>query len=184
MSSDKHEKLSALIDNEANRFEARGLFSDMLKDEHEMGRWERYHLIRATLRGELPQTVDTGFCQSLMERIHNDVETQTAAARNWLRPAMGGLAIAASVALVSLVGFNLTGEQEPLLGEPLASLPSPDPEPQVKGDSSERPLTLASDRSPTPGQLRMSRYLMNHMDAAPGQGMSPAIRIVADMGQE
>ena len=62
MSKEKlQESLSALMDNEASEFEFRRILKESEVNPDLKKKWERYHMLSASIRGELDSRVNAGF---------------------------------------------------------------------------------------------------------------------------
>jgi sigma-E factor negative regulatory protein RseA len=107
----EHSQLSALADGELNQHESDLLLRRLSRDHRLSSQWQRYHLIRACLQSEASLAIQpSGSLQQRVSQAISDepvmVDSLTArVARRWLQPAAGA-AIAASVAVVAVVGLN------------------------------------------------------------------------------
>lgn len=101
------EELSALIDNELSELEERRLLKTLAADAGLRDTWGRYHLIRAALRRELDVMSAPGLASRVMAGL--TAQSPAGAAFVWrpLAKVAGSLAIAATVAAVTLVGLQL-----------------------------------------------------------------------------
>ena len=102
MSQYEKESLSALLDNAADDLELRRLLVSCESNPELMRTWERYNLAQSLLH-------DSGVAVSatLSERIQQELEAEpTPRAVSGLRHKLSKMAIAASVALVVIVGFR------------------------------------------------------------------------------
>jgi len=115
MSMNKHvnESLSALMDGECNDKEQERLLNEISGIEHSelKAKWGRYHLISDGLQGGVP-LLGSNFAVSIREAIENEPVVlapralkSTKVQNKWLK-GVAGFAIAASVALVSIVGLR------------------------------------------------------------------------------
>jgi sigma-E factor negative regulatory protein RseA len=100
MNEQIHEQLSALMDGELERDQARFLIKRIATDNELPMRWSRYHVVRQTLRRQ-EVTIVAGFADGVMARIDLEAGTRSGGG-HWLRWGAGG-AIAASVAVAALV---------------------------------------------------------------------------------
>jgi sigma-E factor negative regulatory protein RseA len=100
MNEQIHEQLSALMDGELERDQARFLLKRIATDDSLPLRWSRYHVTRQTLRRQEVMIV-SGFADSVMARIDLEAGVRTSGG-HWLRWGAGS-AIAASVAVAALV---------------------------------------------------------------------------------
>jgi sigma-E factor negative regulatory protein RseA len=107
------EQLSAFLDNELSEFEERRLLGEIDRDPALRETWERYHLIRAAMRDELDLAADPATARRVTNGIEKDrLEKQR---MHWLRPTAkmaGTLAIAASVAALTIVGLYTLNRQD------------------------------------------------------------------------
>lgn len=190
---DKHELLSAFVDEEASEFEVQRLCRELLNDEHQRARLGRYHLIRDALRDNLPPKIDTNFAAGVMAVIDREpsaaVAADTAGWRTRLLNPAAGFGLAASIAVCAVLGFQSYNDSSSP-GMPAATVaqinPSPAPSTsnsqllrQVDTDSSamaEAPqVSLASNPEVA---ARLNSYLVNHSEYAPSRGMMPYARVV------
>lgn len=112
------EKISALCDAELDPREQEDLFRALRVDPDLRKTWERYHLMRAAVRRELDTLVSPALADRIAQRIHAEPDpsllyriTLTPAARS-----LGGLALAASVAAVAILGLQWALPRAPLGG--------------------------------------------------------------------
>lgn len=104
MSDTFDEQISQFIDDEMSVDESDFFVRRLEREESARQRFMRYHLIGAAIRGETiePGTVELG--RRLGEALESDSEYLQ---HSWLRRLAAGAGIAASIALISLVGFRL-----------------------------------------------------------------------------
>lgn len=118
MPSKKQDWLSAAIDQQGLNDEQ---LDDLLQDQELQDRFERYHLMGSVIRKELPEQVQTDFCQQFAEKLSQEPVHQLqpshgllhrvksgvrrAANSEWLKPS-AQTAIAAGVALMAVVGVQ------------------------------------------------------------------------------
>jgi len=118
------EWVSAAVDGEIDEQTLAELAAD--KDSHEQ--WRDYHMIGDAMRGELPKTIHLDLSANIAAAIENeptiiapvkretpnDVKVKTAGLSNVIPmfKQFGQYAIAASVALVAVVGVQNYGHQE------------------------------------------------------------------------
>ena len=185
------EQISALMDSELDEPRARALCAQ-LKSEETSDCWAAYHLIGDALRNEC--LAQRGFAQRFAERLAAEPTVLapgyklTAEGRGgfgWsqslrARPWHYGMAAAASIAAVGLVGWF--GMQEFNLGPGLREVAS--------ARSAGTALATAADTR-AGGQVTrrlqnvgISPYLLVHQEYSPTtamQGVRPYVRTVADM---
>jgi sigma-E factor negative regulatory protein RseA len=188
--TDSTEAISALMDGEAEDADA----LDVLIQNGSLRRtWGRYHMISDCLGGRLPAQLD----RRLADRVAAAIRSEPAivapaperAPRQLLRP-LAGLAIAASVAAVAILGVQQQRADDTGVSPavPVAAVTAPEKAPAAQ----QRQFTLASGGTtvappqarPAAGGInpRLNRYLVNYNEYrrnAAVQGMLPYVRIVA-----
>ena len=191
MIDEKLEQISALVDDEleqGSRFALHALATDGAYQ----GVWGRYHLIGECLRGHLPARVDLQLAGRISKALHDDPVLR--GSHRWqrlLKPA-AGLAIAATVAAVAVLGVRQIGSGPAATAmPPLASNPpatnndyqtvtvTAGPVPQQPARNYSTPVDDA--------QSRLNRYLVNYNEYranAGVQGTLPYVRIVAHEVEE
>lgn len=191
MNDEKLEQISALVDDElehGSRFVLRALATD----EAQKGVWGRYHLIGECLRGHLPARVDMQFAGRIRKALHDEPAVQRSHRFPRLLKPVTGMAIAATVAAVAILGIRQIGSG------PAATATSPIAYNSPAGTNSDYqtvtvtagPVPQQSVRSyttPDDAQSRMNRYLVNYNEyrANSGvQGTMPYVRIVAHEAEE
>ena len=131
MSEEKRQRLSALVDGELPWARAVGALDDVLGDDGLKRCWERYHLIGDVLRREHGDAD----AANLAERVHTAVavEPSQLVKRRFLsqirapvmRP-LAGIALAASVATVAIIGVR-TFNQDPTAPPTVVATPADSP---------------------------------------------------------
>jgi len=97
------ETLSALMDGEAEELEVRRVLRELSGNSDLRAKWQRYQLASAAMRKDLPKGV-----VDVSARISAALECEPAlkpSITSWFKP-LGKLAIAASVAVVAVVGVQ------------------------------------------------------------------------------
>jgi anti-sigma factor RsiW len=175
------EQLSALADGELGPDETRFLLRRLEAEPALAAQWQRLHLVRASLRGELGPLADAGFAAAVAARLPS--AAAPAAVRGWRRTALGG-AIAAGVAALALFAI---APQQPAApgGVPVLA----DVAPVRTGDLARQlPAQRVSDRAWTPLPVaapidpRLESYYLRHGGAAaasPRGGFIPYVYVVA-----
>ncbi|MBI4005319.1 MAG: sigma-E factor negative regulatory protein [Gammaproteobacteria bacterium] len=192
MNENYREQISALMDGELENMSPSIL--KRLSDNHEHRQiWCRYHLIGESLRGNLPRHIDQKLADRVGEAIKN--EPNNLAPRftviRFIKPVMG-FAIAASVAVVAILGVRQTGTSPSITPtQPIAVHQPEITSPQLATLSKEQETQQASHAYKLPADAtamaRLNRYLVNYNEYrtnAGVQGMLPYVRIVADEGEE
>jgi sigma-E factor negative regulatory protein RseA len=188
------ERVSALVDSELTSFESRRLITELEKDAALKERWGRYHLIGDVLRDEMPREVDLSFASKVMDRINEEVAPGSLSIKEnaWLKP-LAGVAITATVAVVSLLGLkNLTSEGG-LSPEQIAASERAAPTQPVVADTGAngmvQPVSIEKSNiegsqgkaeilKPVMSDPRMNSYLATHAEFAAGPGILPRVRVI------
>lgn len=153
------EKISALMDGGLSTSEVDGAVQSLCADELLREQWQRMHLVRDIMQGESPSNyLGSDFSAGVMEALDDDAtpvllpetnvvaidfaakQTTSKSSRTWMRPVVG-LAIAASVAMVSVVGLR-TLQEPSAAGLPLVV--SNEQETEFISESSGSPLAFQS----------------------------------------
>jgi sigma-E factor negative regulatory protein RseA len=190
MTVTKNERLSALVDSEAEGFEVRRLLDELARNKQDMALWERYHLIGDAVRGGLNHAARPGFADAVMARIADEAESVPVAGavgRRLVKP-VAGVAMAASVAVAVLVGVvNLTGGEDPAVpavAEAENTIPPPAQRAAPAADAG--PVIAASSTSRSRPALepleasdaRIHSFIVNHAEHGAGRGLMPYVRVV------
>lgn len=113
-------EVSALMDNELTRHECDNAVAGLARQNDMRRLWQRYHLMRTALRHEPHYPVSADLADRIAARIHTDaIPAKNIVSRlRWPSPArrsaaygtaykgVAGLALAASVAAVAIVGVR------------------------------------------------------------------------------
>lgn len=175
------------------------VIDELTRDRSGQDTWWRYHLISDVLRHEAIDLVHRDLTGIISARIKNEpaiLAPHSFSRRNWIKP-VAGFAIAASVAVVAILGIQQKGEDivsHPQVTGTVAGLPTAA---AVAGKSSTAPESrqfkvparLASVETleeiiiPQPANSRMNSYLLNYNEYRTTetrmQGMLPYVRIIA-----
>jgi len=175
MSEKARENLSALMDGELEGAEAVRLLNGIIQDSGLKTTWEQYHLISDALRNNLPPVAE----RDLLDRVRLLVDSEPVVLRRsavWktsLRP-VAGFALAASVAVVAVLGFRgITQEGAPGRSQTIARI-----EPQVVPGRQIAGVRWNLNRPAV--EARLNDYLVSHSQHSGTvmQGMLPYARIV------
>ena len=96
-----HEELSAFMDGELGREQARFLLRRIDRDNAALRRWDSYHLAQASMQRNLPLLSSAGFATRIAARIAAQ-PLPASSGTPWMRWSARG-AIAAAVAVAALV---------------------------------------------------------------------------------
>ncbi|HHJ14958.1 MAG TPA: hypothetical protein ENJ79_11420 [Gammaproteobacteria bacterium] len=181
MSDEIREQLSALADDELGELERPLLLGRLQREPQLRECLGRYHLIGELMRGA-GRSAGLGIAGRVQSALAAEAALRQRRAVTWWRP-LAGLAVAASVALVAVLG--VTGRQDAPSGtSPLASAQVPADglvQAQATGPETARPEQW--DRIEPRVDRRLSGYLVNHSEFAINrgvQGVLPYARVVSD----
>ena len=172
MSKDTREHLSALVDGEISSDTSRFLVKRLGSDVELRATWARYHLVRDCLRHQEGEIAHDDLCARISKAIENEqVEMQKPpVSRRWLKP-VGGMAIAASVALmaISTVGPGIQGTPfstgDVAEESPVEQFTSPQSLTRAPASSQ---VSLSNGRSQN--DRAMDAYLLRHYQASGATG--------------
>ena len=190
MNEKKLEALSALMDGEAFASDAATL-DGWSRDEGLRATWGRYHMISDSMRGNLPRYFDPALAIRISVALRNEpavLAPDAATPRPWLKP-LAGMAIAASVAALAVVGVQISRTESPGAG-PGQSVANQLPANYggsggqinlAAGNGVTRSLRPADPTSRV--DARLNRYLINYNEQRSNdavQGMPPYVRVIAE----
>ena len=175
--TDEHmkEKLSALVDNELDELEERRVLAALESDTPLRQTWQRYHLARSILQGDLSAAAALDVSEELAKRIAADPSAATIFQPHKAIRFVGTLAIAASVAAIAIVGVQWLYQSPPA---PLALVADSKPAPAAI----VRAVTTSSDAGDEETVNALNAYLVEHEEFAstPGiGGMMSYVRVVS-----
>jgi sigma-E factor negative regulatory protein RseA len=170
MTQKLREQISALCDHELPEGEHELLLRRFSVEKSLRLHWERYHLIGAALRKELPAVDSRG----LADRVMASLQTEAAPVPEQPRVMPGlvrgfaGMAIAATVAVVAIVGIGRGSAHRPGAGEIV-------PSSLARGETS--PVNLLNDANWTgqnaPVQASLDDALVDQEGVSPALGKHP-----------
>ena len=182
MSEKRKEQLSALVDGELlSHIEP--AVDEMLKTAELKDSWARYHLIRDTLKQNVPPQLDFSFGQRVSASIASEptILAPTGSTNTLLKP-IAGFAIAASVAVMAILGTQQNQDDVSSEEQTIVSL-----QPQTMTNSAPlRTVSLSdsgisSDRELDESRARLNNYMLNyneHRSQSGFQGVLPHVRTV------
>lgn len=94
-------KISAFMDGEVGDFEARSTLKEIAADAELKRKWQRYHLASAAMHDDLPDKM-----VDLSSRIRSAIDIEARPRRSLLAGPLGRVAIAASVAVLTVLGVQ------------------------------------------------------------------------------
>lgn len=173
----RDERVSALMDGEIDGSDIDRALSDLKQDAELSARWNRYHLISDSLRNDLPTQIDP----RLADRISGLIAAEPIyiGAHHWGKkpgPAWikqaAGLAVAASVTAVAILGTQALYQDEPGNAPAIANASPPS---TASAPANPRRLPdnfeLAAYRQPPSSPLppaRFNQLLINHQQLQAG----------------
>lgn len=172
------EQISALADGELPDAEQELLLRRLAAEPALRQEWQRIHLMRDALHNELPAQLSPSLAERVMAAIEHEpapvAEPAWRSAARRLGKPLAGLAVAASVAALAIIGLEQTFGPG---SEPSA------PAPQVASlDPTQAPAPQAQEGTrwdqPQAGN-RLNAYLVNHSEHAGSSlpGMMNYVRI-------
>lgn len=104
-----NEQMSELMDDESLDAD---ILDKLIHDDEMKKTWNRYHIIRDCLRGKLPEDISRDLSSQVSSNLKSDVTflIPEKKARQFKAKAVVGFAIAASVAVVTVLGFQSNKE--------------------------------------------------------------------------
>jgi sigma-E factor negative regulatory protein RseA len=166
------DRISAFMDGETRRHEARQAILHLKQDQEYCESWNTFHLIGDVMRGD-PLLRD-GFTVRLRSRLQQE-PTVLAPRFSWRKPVSLALSAAASLAAVAVI-LTLVFTDNPLQPQPqLAAVPKPETTGSIQTAALPQPVPAAN-------QSRVNKYLMAHQEFSPStalQGVAPYVRTVS-----
>ena len=181
------ETLSAFLDGETSELETRRVMRDI--DDSELDTLARWQLASDVMHGQASMAVPAGFNASLSAALAD--EAVPARRPAWLG-GMARLAVAASVAAATVVGWQTWEGSQAVNGSAAPALAAAAPDNRISRPFCETSLVSqafkTSNVTATPAtavpvsQPRVNNMLLRHSDFAArhsGQGMMPFARLVS-----
>jgi len=172
------QKLSAFIDAETDELEERRVLNALTEDEELRATWERYHLARAAIQEELDDVLAPGLADRVMQQLQHAPAVAPPGRLRRIAPetvfkALGAAAIAASVAVIAIVGLQTLNEPT---GHSAAHVAIND---LSQGEYIRAGATRWDTRQPEV-ESALNVYLVEHNEfASTGMnGMLPYVRVV------
>jgi len=185
MSELERESLSALLDGETDELELRRILQKSETDSSLLETWERYNLVHSVLTAEAVP-VSSGFASGVADKLANEpllsltANSSTAGTSDssnvvtW-RQNISKLAIAASVALVFVFGFQTANQPNPpsIAGSDSAAASAPASSPDATQESG---FVLATTRKVEPDPMALQR-LTDYLSSAMTTKQDEPVRI-------
>ena len=185
MTNSFEERISGLVDGELHDADRADAIDTLLHNDSARQCWERYHLISDAMKRNLPAAMDKGFANSVMAALKDEPTVLAPPRRevSTFTKRVAGLAVAASVAAIGVLGVQFMYQEDGLVTAPdqiaqlqpsQSSAGNPALQSSVQLVSQEA-IPLTSRRIPP----NLNRYLLDHSQQTAGvQGIVPYARIV------
>lgn len=190
-----HQQLSAFLDGELERDQARFLVKRLPADAELSARWQRWHMVRDCLRGQTSAPLRSDFAARIALAIQDEAAPSRGFAAVALRWA-GGFAVAASVAVAALLAVS-PGEapvpssgmvaSQPAVTAPAQVAPSPYREQDLRPPLLIDAQTVSAESGAIGPVVRLDprieSYLVRHNEAAAaqGRGLAPYATLVTPL---
>ncbi len=184
MSEERKEKVSALVDGELD-IGSQSTIDNLLQTPSLQASWARYHLISDSLQKHIPAAIDTG----LADRISADIQKEPtilaprAGSKNVILKPLAGLAIAASVAAMAILGIQQNREGVDHQGQQMVSFAPPKTANVMVARQATLPTPTEAEvrQVKANARARLNSYLVNYNEYRTNsgyQGMLPYARTV------
>ncbi len=202
--TDQNEKLSLLLDNYSDG-DVDSIIDEVVGDINLQYRTRRYQMIGEAMRNELPWAIDPDFHRIVMTQIHDQAvmfdPAPTVAQKSVLRRSLqnwvtlkfaGGLAVAASVALVTVTLWQSVEQPSGQFDDELVSSAGQQKIQKLAGQQFQAGVIPVSIKVQTGGmrwkvgntapadvmQQKLNAYLINHTEQSNSvQGLIPQARV-------
>lgn len=162
-----NEKISALMDAELDKLEERRVLETLARDADLRRTWERYHLARAAMTNQLDYVAPSRVAEGVYAQLQHVPLVVDRGRNRWV----GGLAVAASIAALAIIGL-------PALQRPDAPTT---PTLAVNTFTPTGSRASATEVPDEPREGRLNAYLVGHNEFMPTAGMGgmlPYVRVV------
>ncbi|QMU61111.1 MAG: hypothetical protein GKR92_05100 [Gammaproteobacteria bacterium] len=176
------ELLSRILDEDVSEFETQRILKEMQSDNELRVKLHRYNLIGHAMRNELPKQIDQNFVHNVMSRLDDEdmdvpelnvvIKSEKDSGR--FKTAIG-LAIAASVAVVSFVSFQNYMQTKNEITPAAVVADRVVEESDIQRVSSEDLQNFISNPE---AAASFNSYIMNHAEYASPRVSVPHVRIV------
>jgi sigma-E factor negative regulatory protein RseA len=183
MNESSRENLSSLMDGELDRKGRKFLLRRLAADADMKGCWNRMHTVRACLHQERLATAD--LVSRVADALDGEAAPQRSLGARLMRPVAGG-AIAASVAVMAIVGINASMLEQ----QQSASAPNTDEPGFVSRSTSlDEPFTQSAvpvsySEDTRAQRQRIGGYVLRHNQAAGSTGFVSWVPIVTEMNEQ
>lgn len=172
----QREQLSALLDDEASDLEVRRVLRDM--NAADLVTWGRWQLARDLMNGQRPGRVPDGFAAGVAAQLDSRQDSPS----GWMAR-MGRMAVAASVAAATVVGWQYYSGPESVGGTPTVAASQESRLNAPVGETSLVSGGVASgDKAATQDSRHLDGMVLRHNDLSArhsGQGVTPYARLIS-----
>jgi len=189
------EHLSALLDDEAGSFEQRRVLDELKSNDDLCKSLFHFALIGETMRSRASVAVaDTSFLAGIHEHIDTDpayhevqLEDKTALEaknqKSWLRP-VGGFALAASVAAISVIGvqnYQQANQSTEIIAttQDVKVIPSQVATTVIEDVASSMSVNNEYRQANAHARSFLKRYVDSHIQYASTSTFVPSVRVIA-----
>ena len=164
------ELVSRMLDENISEFEVRRILKEIELDPELYSAYQRYSLIGHAMRRELPARLNHDFSEEVMNRLHNEPDTESSVRSTRLNKLKIpiGLGVAALVTVFSLVIVQNVIQPD------LPSSPTPTAVAEHAGDEGLQDFTLIPKAAED-----FNSYIVNHAEYASPRVSMPHVRIVS-----
>ncbi len=186
----RNEQISAILDDHCNEQDLQSFMQDLKRDDvADAETLQRYQLMGDAMRDELDQASFMDISSAVQRAVAQEdsyAEAPQAIKKSsafnlsaWLRP-LSGLAIAASVAMITVVSFQaVKNESSEGLSQPVAQAPSAVITPVNQQFAQHVRVASTTPAKPTAEQNeQLNEYLINHAGQSSMQGVIPYVRVI------
>ena len=204
----QHENLSVILDDDTAQ-DVDAAIDEVIADVNLQYRVRRYRMIGDAMRNELPASIDPDFHHRVMQQVRSqpvpgDARSRPASERaesaswlasSWFRP-FAGLAVAASVALVTIALWQPVSQQDGVGDDSLANADGQAIQ-HLAGQPTSGSAVPVSTRVQSEGmrwklesespvlQQKLNAYLVNHTEYSNSmQGLIPQARVAGFDAQQ
>jgi len=180
--SDKTEQdVSALLDDELSNHQLHDLADKLEQDQELKDAYSRYALVSDVLHNHVPDSVDIDFSQHVSKALQQEPTVLGGFKQRYHLPVVAkqiaGLAMAASVTAVAILGIQSYSVSEQPAAPVIASVPVA---PAAINDSDWIRVNGVNWNNQEQVESRLNNYLVNHHVYSSGmQGILPYAKIVS-----
>jgi len=164
------DKLSSLVDGELEADEASEAVQMLLNNSDFQDRWHRYHVMKSAIHNDLPGNHNVDITRQVSFALQREPtvlapERKAPSGFDRMAKPLAGLAIAATVALVTLVGVDLLSTRTPLvqnIEKVATNLMSPSVEAPVRSQVASMPGSNLGTLAPTAVSVETGNVNVNY----------------------